>query len=251
MSEVSVYPGAYDVFADKEAKQNVVSKKDMNKVQNAIEAIEAALGLDIEGNQSTLNGRLAVMMDDNGAVQGGSSFPGTTYPNMLFKRTDQDILYQRDNADTAWSALGSSVTNLISEWHGNSNVASTNGGIITSASSLLATNGNYEYLAGEGTVYRTLRTIYFQKTAGADTLRVYANHWSSSGTAYVQFNVDPGGSALTCTFSSASTSPGWSSDTIDISGLTNGNYYTIIVQIKGSASSQYGYCSQYLIFAES
>lgn len=111
MSETSDYSGAYDVFTDKEAKKDKASKADMNKVQNSIEAMQAALGLSIEGNLATLAARLANLMNANGALAQGTSFPGTTYPGLLFFRTDLNQIYIRNAADSAWVAV-SATSNI-------------------------------------------------------------------------------------------------------------------------------------------
>lgn len=104
MSEASTYPSVLDVFTDKEAKKDKASKADMNKVQNAIEAMQLEMGLDPAGSVVDLVTRLAVMMADSGALQQGTSDPGTPVQGQIFYRTDTDQVKVWDGA--SWDVLG-------------------------------------------------------------------------------------------------------------------------------------------------
>lgn len=97
--ESSTYPGSLDSFTDKEAKRDKVSKAHINKIQNAIEAIETELGTDPAGSKTDLKTRLAVMMADNGAIAQGTSFPGSPVEGQAFYRTDENTFYIYDGSD--------------------------------------------------------------------------------------------------------------------------------------------------------
>jgi hypothetical protein len=108
-SENSVYPGAQDTFSDQEAKQDVADKSIINKLQNAIVAMQSEFGIDPAGSCVDLKTRLAVLLALDGAVAKGTAFPTNPAPidGQLFYRTDQDTLYVYDGGN--WDAVA--ITN--------------------------------------------------------------------------------------------------------------------------------------------
>ena len=110
LSEVALYPAAFDVIPEQEAKKDKASKAFVNRLANCIEAIEAELGLDVAGDQADLVTRLGKILSDTGALRNGSSFPVTTETALLFFRTDENTIYVRNAADSAWVVLGTAGT---------------------------------------------------------------------------------------------------------------------------------------------
>lgn len=125
----SPYSGGLDSFTTKVAKQDKAKAADMNAVQDAIVAIETALGLDIEGTASTLSDRigvgaegsvgsiatrLGVMLAANGAFRSGTSFPSSPVDGQAFYRTDVDVLYIYNGV--SWQPT-SSIQDLFSAYN--------------------------------------------------------------------------------------------------------------------------------------
>lgn len=99
------YPASEDSFTTKQNKVDLVDASHINSVQTSIVSIERELGTDPAGNLTDLKTRLANMMDGNGALNQGTSFPGTTYSGMIFFRTDLGTVYLRNAANSAWGLL--------------------------------------------------------------------------------------------------------------------------------------------------
>lgn len=121
------YPGSYDTLTDRTAKQDKVTALRWNYIQNIIEAIQAELGLDPAGTAATLAARLAISLDLDGGIAGSSSFPGSPVADQLYTKTDEDILYRRNTANTAWLQIGGGHSRLSTTTLS----AATNSGNIT------------------------------------------------------------------------------------------------------------------------
>lgn len=132
MSEASVYPGTLDTFTDQEAKQDKAAKAIINKIQNAIEAIQAELGLDPAGSAVDLVTRLFVCIGNNGAIRQGTSFPDDPVEGQIFYRTDLDLTYIWDGS--AWDALNTPVDGTITQAKLSTSTGSTSGNLDTSGS---------------------------------------------------------------------------------------------------------------------
>ena len=99
------YPASLDTFTTKTNKVDLVDAAHINLAQTTLVAIETELGTDPAGNLTDLKTRLANMMDGNGALNQGTSFPGTTYSGMIFFRTDLGTVYLRNAANSSWGVL--------------------------------------------------------------------------------------------------------------------------------------------------
>ncbi len=104
------YPAALKTFTSKTNKVDLVDAAHINDVQAEVTAIETTLGINVEGSQATLLARLAIAMGLFGELPNGSSFPVSPIANQAFYRTDLDILYIRNAANSAWN---SQVVNQI------------------------------------------------------------------------------------------------------------------------------------------
>lgn len=101
------YPGSIKTFTTKVDRVDVFEAAHVNDLQNEVVAIQTELGTDPAGSATDVKTRLAVSIADSGGIQGGTSFPGSPVANQFFKRTDEDILYQRNAANDGWDALTS------------------------------------------------------------------------------------------------------------------------------------------------
>lgn len=251
------FPNAKKTFTVKTNNVDLYDADHINELQEEVEALEQYVGNNPEGNQASLVARLAVLMDDNGAVYGSSSFPASSYARQLFYRTDQDQLYIRDQGNTSWTAIGAGLTNTVAEWHGSIDVGnSTDYGWVEAPSTGdgSTTTTKYRYFKALNATYRIVGETKFKKLASSDTLRIHARLWGNSGTSRLKITVDPDTAALTgeVTDASGPTSPGWvTSGTIDISSLTDGNDYTIRAELKNDdGGGAYAYCSDIVILGE-
>lgn len=242
MSEASVYSGALDVFTDKEAKQDKVSKADINKVQNAIEAMQSAMGTNIEGNLADLYTRLSKNIDDDGRVNSGSSFPGTPTPRTFFHRTDTEQTYIRNHGDSAWLLITSqTLSNTVYCWFGGSEPQNYQGATLNPAG---PTTVGYIAKFVDGSTFTTVIKGRFTKFAGINTVTIHALmvcETNNTGSC----KVDIGGQNATVTTSATHTTLQWvTTTTINVSGLSDGTTYDITVQIKhqnaGEAVYLYG-----------
>ena len=101
------YPGSVFAPTNKTDKVDLNAAADMNAVQNEIVALENAIGLNPKGALADLVTRLAIMMDTYGAVQNGTSFPGSPVTAQIFFRTDLNKYYIYFSS--SWNEIGSGV----------------------------------------------------------------------------------------------------------------------------------------------
>lgn len=97
-----MYPNDIWVPVDKTNKVDLVDAGHINDLQDHAAAIETELGTLIKGSAADLKTRLAVSLANDGAVAKGTSFPGSPVAFQLFGRTDEDILYYRNAANSGW-----------------------------------------------------------------------------------------------------------------------------------------------------
>ncbi|MFA5316207.1 MAG: hypothetical protein WC369_02145 [Dehalococcoidales bacterium] len=100
------YPSTVKTFTTKTNKVDLVDCAHINDIQNEVTAEQTELGTNVAGSCVDLKTRLAVSMSDAGGVVGGTSFPASPVARQLFHRTDTEIPYIRNAANTAWLALG-------------------------------------------------------------------------------------------------------------------------------------------------
>lgn len=86
----------------------------------------------------------------------------------------------------------------------------------------------------------------FKKVAGVSTLTVFAYIWGESGTTICQLDVN---GSTSNSNSVSSTSPTWTSAfTLDVSGLTNGTVYDLVINLIASANSVNAFLGSIIIF---
>lgn len=251
MAETSDYPGALDSFIDFEPKRDVVSKAHINKVQNAIEAMQAELGTDPAGSVTDVKTRLYVSLDNDGAVRHGTSFPGSPIEGQPFWRSDEKVLYIYDATNLVWKSAQSysnvvfqvdaSVDDINAEYVGTSLVPS-------------AATGNYRFFVQGSTSYTTIKRTKFTKLATVSTITVYAQLWmqnTDNGDEGVDLKVDIGGQngSVSRIFSdSTPTTPVWKSFTINVSSLTTGTVYDVVIQLKRVGAQNLVYMGNLIAF---
>jgi len=96
------YPATLKTFTTKTDKVDLVAAAHINDLQDETLAIQTELGTDIAGSCTDLKTRLAVGMADSGGIQNGASFPGSPVAMQHFFRSDLNVNYVRNAANTAW-----------------------------------------------------------------------------------------------------------------------------------------------------
>lgn len=109
----SGYSGALDNFTIKEAKRDKAKAAHMNFVQNAIAAVQGALGTGIEGSSADLKTRLGINMADDGTVKSQAGDPVSPLPNQIWVNETSDKMFRRNNADTQNVEIGAGGMSLI------------------------------------------------------------------------------------------------------------------------------------------
>ena len=98
------YPGSIKTFTTKTNKVDLVDADHINDLQNEVVAEQTELGSDVAGSCTDLKTRLAVIIENDGSLRQGTSFPVSPAEGDPFYRTDEDILYIYDGA--GWDAIG-------------------------------------------------------------------------------------------------------------------------------------------------
>lgn len=251
MAETSDYPGSLDTFIDFEAKRDLVDKAHINKIQNAIEAMQTELGTDPAGSVTDVKTRLFVCIGNNGALRQGTSFPGSPIEGQTFWRTDEKVFYVYDATAGTWRSA-QSYSNTLFQF--NASIDSV--GTLYVGNTLLpaAIDVNYEFHVTDQETYTTVRSTKFKKLATVNTVTVHAQLWmqnSDNGNEAVDLKVDIGGQNGTVgrvAGDASPTVPTWMSFTIDISSLTTGTVYDVTVQIKRTGTLNCVYMGNLIAF---
>lgn len=236
-------PIPIETFTTKEDKVDANAAADMNAVQASIVTIETALNL---------------LVNTNGSLLQGTSFPGSPIACQVFYRTDQEKLYVRNNANTNWLELtGTNLSNLAFQYQA-AVIIDALGGEVRSTSLVSTTLGDaqYRYLRGahsDQTTRYSLITGKYKKISGVNTVTVNAELWiaASGGDSPVLGVVIGSLSEALITGASAVNVPGtWYSNTIDVSGLTNDTIYDLTIKLGKDAtgSSTYPFCGSIYMF---
>ena len=242
------YPSSIKTFTVKTAKQDKARAADVNAMQDEITAIETELGTNPAGSKTTVKDRLAVNLADDGATAKGTSFPASPTAGQLFYRTDEDKLYSRDAANANWKVVGETLSNMIFSWVGKNVLGMNNGlAVTTSSSAPTSSDLRYVYLMTDQTSYTTVITIPWRKISGVNTI---VCHGTAGGFTYNgRIQVDIGGQVGSVLFGNSGLSnPSFTPFSIDISSLTNGTLYDILIQLRTETSG--GVAALWEVFLE-
>jgi len=235
----SDYPGSLDSWVSITDKEDLAEASDINKLKNAVLAIQTELGLDPAGTFTDVLSRLALLQATNGALANGTSFPVSPAPidGQAFYRTDEDVLYIYDGS--AWDSQGQSLSNTIFSFALNAGGTANSFGVILNDSATAAsTEIMLAYWAVDGTTYQSVIDSKFKKTAGISTITVYARVWEDGGNDG-RILVDIGGQTGNTTFTE--NVPTWKNLSVDVSSLSDGTVYDISVQLKHDSASNMSY----------
>lgn len=238
------YDSAVVSFTTKTNKVDLVDAAHINTVQTEIVRIETILGVNVKGNQADLKTRLANALDTDGSIFSGSSYP-SGLPSQLFYRTDLDLLYVRNAANSAWNQVGQSLSATLFQYMGQHEDQGSNAGEYTGTSlTPSAVTGNYRFLQMTGTTYITKNRTKWTKIAGVSTVTIHAYIWNSDGsTGQANIRVNIGSATGNVSGTVAQTTPEYKTFTIDVSGLSNGTVYDVTIDLKNISGAR-TFCSQ-------
>ena len=223
------YDSAIISYTTKTDKVDLVQAAHMNAVQSELVTIETILGTNVKGNLADLKTRLNNMLDPDGSLLSGTSFPSPALGSQLFYRTDLTTTYAHNISTGVWDALGGSLSNLIYRNDNNTQAVATTGIITTTNLTTPASAEEYKYWSKDaGTSYVQLGQAFkWTKISGVSTLTVYAKVWQDgAGGDNALFKLVVGSvEGISGTVSSATTTPTVFNWTVDVSSLTNGTTY--------------------------
>lgn len=248
---------AYDsgiiTFTVKTDKVDLVAAAHINAVQTELITIETILGVGVKGNRSDLKTRLANMMDPDGTILSGTSYPSPSLPSQGFYRTDLDVFYIMNAANSLWIAQGGSVSNVLFQYAGQVDAQGIDFGEVTNSSLVPnGATGTYRYLQAKGQNgggYYTIWTAKFIKISGISTVTVWVRMWvRTTGGKQAVFKLDIGGANSNVSGTSNQITPEWKSFTIDVSGLLNGTTYDVTAGLQENSNTVDVYCSNIMGF---
>lgn len=151
--------------------------------------------------------------------------------------------------DQSWAAAGeNNISNVVFSYAlgGSVHVADTNGIVVNDSRNAATTEITPAYWGVKGTTYQTVIPSKFKKLAGVSTVTVYCSLWLSSAPgdnyAYCQVVIGSASGSVNGTLSQVN--PENLSFTVDVSGLTNGTTYDVVIQLKTNNAAIAAYMSE-------
>lgn len=245
------YDSGIVTFTTKTDKVDLVAAAHINAVQAELVIIETILGTGIKGDRADLKTRLNNALDADGSILSGSSFPSPALPSQGFYRTDLDVFYVRNAANSIWNAQGVSLSNVLFQYVGYVDVTvGDRFGEMTNASLTPgAGNGLYRFLAELGnSSFIAVKGFKFVKTSGINTVTVWCRIWTTSGSHTASFKLAIGSVSGTVNGTAHTSTPEWKSFTIDVSSLINGTTYDVTASMYESENNGTVFCSDIIGF---
>ena len=252
---MSTYPSGILVKADVVNEVDDVDQNDHNILKGEIIALQTYIGTNPHGSKNNLVDRLAICLSTNGAINGSSGFPANTTPLRLFYRTDQETLYIRRADNTAEQAIGGSLSNVIYSSNRSQSKVMTNTYAAIESTSLLGaalTGTQYSYWAlNNGSTFSTSHPIVkWPKISGVSTLIFKGNIWQLTADGQAQY-LQLALGATTGTVSLANTqTPTEVTISLDITGLTNGSYYDIVISQRRETTQSVMYLGEFTLIGQ-
>lgn len=230
-------------FTTKTNKVDLVDAAHINAVQTELVTIETILGVGVKGDRINLKTRLNNALDADGSILSGTSFPSPSLPSQGFYKTDVDIFYIMNAANSQWVAQGGSVGNLLFQYTGQVDQQGSNKGEVVGTTLVPSgATGNYRFLqARDSTI--TIWTTRWTKISGVTTVTILCRIWGRTGTSVARLSVDIGGQSGLVNGTTGQVTPEWKSFTIDVSSLVNGTTYDVTTTLVDPGTADQVYCS--------
>lgn len=245
------YDSSIISYTTKTDKVDIVAASHINAVQAELVIIENILGTNVKGNRSDLKTRLNNLMDADGSVLSGTSYPSPALGSQLFYKTDVTTLYVHNISSGNWDALGGSLSNVLFSFAGQVDAQGAGQGFYTGTSLVpSAATGNYAFWQSPNdSTYHTKIKTRWVKISGVATVTVKALIWQQGAATGASANVlvDIGGATNNVSGTLNQVTPEWVSFTINVSSLINGTTYDVTIQLKGTAST-YSYLGSIIAF---
>lgn len=238
----AVYPTSVTTFTVKQNKIDVYNDDHINKLQNEVVALQTYVGTNPHGDQSTLSLRLRHALSGSGGFVLTTGVPTTTFPGLFYYRSDSDTLFNI-KVDNTPQAVGGSITNVVFQYSAALNGTGGNncGEIVTSSPSPADTtlaNSKFRFMYSYGSTERTIYTTKFRKINGMTSVTNHHQLWVDGGTGTIRTVIGSVNSSL----ATAGTTFGvWGSSVVDVSGLSNGTVYDVVIMGKNTGAGNFTY----------
>jgi hypothetical protein len=189
-------------------------------------------------------------------MNGVGNWVAVTIDGLLPSQTDNSGKFLTTNGSvSSWGSVSlSGLSNLVYSWIGcDRGIGGQNAGMFSGAIALNHSAGGGLYqnvflISRNSTAFELLYGV-FTKTASISTITINARLWSdnSNSSREAILTVNVGGQTNTVK-SVTSTTPAWvTQSTIDVSSLTNGTTYNIVISLHNESADYNAYCSAVML----
>lgn len=167
---------------------------------------------------------------------------GTSLVRLTPGTSGQFLQTQGTSANPVWATNGS-LSNCLFQYSAATTLTGSGLGEIAGTTLTPTTaTGNYRFLSNRssgGSVYNPVWGTKWKKVAGVSTVTYYSQIWLSGAGPSTNANikVDIGGQNSNVSGTLNQVTPEWVTNTIDVSGLSNGTVYDVTVSLTYAASS--------------
>lgn len=167
---------------------------------------------------------------------GGNS--DSAIPTEKAVKTYADNITGFSNVLYSWSGHDTDDTDI--EYHADQ----------TSLTPVMGGNNTYIFFAGDSSTAKTFQRYKYIHLSGISTWTLNARLWADANDANKEaiFTVDIGGGTLTGSIKRQGDTPNWATaSTIDVSSLTPGTTYDVLLKLSNETNATRSYCSAYTI----
>lgn len=237
---MATYPDNLLVKGDVINEVDVVDQNDHNILKGEIIALQTYIGTTPQGNRNSLTDRVNAVMSGSGGFYLTNADPdgAVTYPGLYWYRTDTEAL-RNVKSDGTIQSVGSSFSNTVFSFSLSHLPSLAQTGVvgIASGSGYFPASINNYYWASSSTAYATCIRSKFYMISGINNVAIKAFIWTNDGAQGIPYcRVSIGGVSGTMVAATGSTNPTEVTNTLNVSSLTVGSYYDIIVELRASSS---------------
>lgn len=186
---------------------------------------------------------------DSVLIGNGSVFVGRVLPSC--SGATSKLLYNSTTDTFSCGTEGTESVNVIFSWSGSEFITNTSGVHVSASLTPNFGTAPVSLLVGAyGSTARTVLNFKYKHISGITTIAIHARMWASaaSNNAYCTVTI---GAATATALRALTATPGWATAAnIDVSGLTPGQVYEGIVQLKSDDDSHSAICSAITLIAD-